>query len=164
MLLYLLSRFNKVIVWQRNWPDVRSGQCLSTCVPFSIIPCSMFLLSNKLQCNHWACPLPGYCELILVIDTALCQTSCPLKTVYYWRSYRKEDITDIHQQQDCKAMHESTWWMQYEEMTRSIFCHRQKRCSRKGIMDKLSHHFTGQCHDLAFPSHSDIKLMCTCLW
>ncbi len=100
-LLLLTKKIELIIVWQRNWPDVRSRQCLcsscpachtgrdvssqlSICIQFGsmlqqgplseILLCMISTADNKIYSIQF--------NSILVIDTALCQTSCPLRTVH----------------------------------------------------------------------------------
>ncbi len=77
-------------------PRTRIRQCVSVCVSVftqgtlctttmvygGLVHHQGAICTTKAQYSSWA-PLPGDCQLILVIDAALCQTSCPLRTVHH---------------------------------------------------------------------------------
>ncbi len=71
----------RLIVWQRYWPDVRSGQCPSVSVPCSSCPPNykLFVQRKPPVLNLQLFP---NLVLSLVTEVPLCQTSCPLRTVH----------------------------------------------------------------------------------
>ncbi len=60
-----------IIVWQRNWPDVRFAKCQSV---FRVPLVRHITLTGRYNLF--------FCSLVFAIVIPLCQTSCPLRTVH----------------------------------------------------------------------------------
>ena len=90
-----LTNVKRIIVWQRNWPDVRTAYCLSVRACVAVLSGmangyayrDQAIINGRPLKNVFQFPLlfahnQYFHPFIFAIIVPLCQTSCPLRTVH----------------------------------------------------------------------------------